>query len=74
MRDDNMTTAPSLPLLMMRDTIDLFALLILNHSIIVHVAAFSASFSSQSRTNYAPSFPHPVGNVLILDHLNINAS
>jgi hypothetical protein len=62
-----------LPLLMMRDTIGLFVLLILNHSIIVHVEACLASFfeSISDELYYAPSFPHPVGNVLILDHLNI---
>jgi hypothetical protein len=65
---------PSLPLLMMRDTIGLFVLLILNHSIIVYVEACLASFfeSISDELYYAPSFPHPVGNVLMLDYLNIN--
>jgi hypothetical protein len=59
-----MTTAPSLPLLMMRDTIGLFVLLIRNHSIIVHVEACSASFSSQSRTNSIMLHPFPIPSAM----------
>jgi hypothetical protein len=55
---------PSLPLLMMRDTIGLFVLLIRNHSIIVYVEACSASFSSQSRTNSTMLHPFPIPSAM----------